>query len=110
MLAAPSKEESGQISTHVIVIEQLPGPLEESMYTAHLQESCEQPLCGWFGHAHPFAFEPSYVPAEGAQQFQCGTPPILSLAALEVGSTPSTLCLLEALMGVSAAGMQWHVH
>ena len=49
-----------------------------------MQESCEQPLSGWFGHSRPFAFESSYAPAEGAQRFQCGTPPILSLVALEV--------------------------
>ena len=83
-LAAPSKEESGQISMHFTMIKQLPGLLVKLRYTAHLQELCEQPLCGWFGHARPFAFESSYAPAEGAQRFQCGTPPILSLAALEV--------------------------
>ena len=110
VLGACSEEKSGRISLHVVIVGQLPGPLVRLRCTAHLQEYCEQPLCGWFGHARPFAFELSYAPAEGALRFQCGTPPILSLAALEVISTPSTLCLLEALMGVSAAGMQWHVH
>jgi len=44
-----------------------------------------QPLSGWLGHAAPFAFEPSYRPASGIARVLCGTPPILSLAALEVG-------------------------
>jgi kynureninase len=44
-----------------------------------------QPLSGWLGHAAPFAFEPSYRPATGIARALCGTPPILSLAALEVG-------------------------
>ena len=44
-----------------------------------------QPLSGWLGHAAPFAFEPSYRPAPGIARALCGTPPILSLAALEVG-------------------------
>ncbi len=49
-----------------------------------MQEACQQPLSGWFGHAHPFAFKRTYVAAHGIERFQCGTPPILSLAALEV--------------------------
>lgn len=40
------------------------------------------PLPGWMGHARPFAFEPDYQPAKGITRFACGTPPILSLAAL----------------------------
>jgi kynureninase len=43
------------------------------------------PLAGWLGHAAPFAFESGYRPAPGIARFLCGTPPILSLAALEVG-------------------------
>ncbi|MBN8504157.1 MAG: kynureninase [Burkholderiales bacterium] len=42
-----------------------------------------QPLSGWLGHAKPFAFTPDYQPAAGIQQYQCGTPPILGLAALD---------------------------
>ena len=44
-----------------------------------------QPLTGWFGHAAPFAFDDDYAPAAGVEQMLCGTPPILGLAALEVG-------------------------
>jgi kynureninase len=44
-----------------------------------------QPLTGWLGHADPFAFEPSYRPAPGLGRALCGTPPILSLVALEAG-------------------------
>lgn len=46
------------------------------------QATLAQPLAGWFGHARPFAFEPSYDPAAGVDRLKCGTPPILSLAAL----------------------------
>jgi kynureninase len=42
-------------------------------------------LSGWFGHADPFAFEPAYRPAPGIARAAVGTPPIISLAALEVG-------------------------
>jgi kynureninase len=60
-----------------------------------LQEAIRQPLAGWFGHAAPFAFEEAYRPAPGIARFLCGTPPILSLKALEAG--------LEALDGVDLA-------
>ena len=43
------------------------------------------PLSGWFGHAAPFEFAPDYHPAPGVARFTCGTPAILSLAALECG-------------------------
>ncbi|AUX68336.1 kynureninase [Porphyrobacter sp. HT-58-2] len=45
----------------------------------------QQPLTGWFGHAAPFAFSDDYAGAPGIDRLQCGTPPILGLAALEVG-------------------------
>ena len=50
----------------------------------HLGEA-RQPLTGWMGHAAPFAFSDDYAAAPGVEQMLCGTPPILGLAALEVG-------------------------
>ena len=44
-----------------------------------------QPLSGWLGHAVPFEFAPDYRPAAGITRYVCGTPPVLSLAALECG-------------------------
>lgn len=58
------------------------------------QAAVQSPLSGWFGHAEPFDFAPDYVPAPGIARFQCGTPPVLGLAALEVG-----------VDGVAAAGV-----
>ena len=49
------------------------------------QEAMRMPLTGWFGHAAPFAFEPGFRRAAGIAAALVGTPPILSLAALEVG-------------------------
>jgi kynureninase len=56
------------------------------LYVAeHLQERLVSPLRGWMGHAAPFAFSDDYAPAPGIARFLAGTPPILSLAALESG-------------------------
>ena len=50
----------------------------------HLK-AARQPLTGWMGHAAPFAFSDDYKAAPGVEKLLCGTPPILGLAALEVG-------------------------
>ena len=50
----------------------------------HLQQAAI-PITGWLGHAEPFAFESGFRAAEGIGRARVGTPPILSLAALEVG-------------------------
>lgn len=42
----------------------------------------DTPLAGWLGHARPFAFEDVYEPSDGVQRFVAGTPPILSMSAL----------------------------
>jgi len=48
-----------------------------------LQEKVASPVAGWWGHAQPFAFDLDYRPAPGIERFQCGTPPVLSLVALD---------------------------
>jgi len=42
-------------------------------------------LSGWLGHARPFDFDDRYEPAPGIDRFQCGTPAIIGMAALECG-------------------------
>jgi len=74
------------------------------LYVAeHLQEQLVSPLRGWMGHAAPFDFTDDYVPAPGIARFLAGTPPILSLAALEAGVESFDGVDLDALWAKSVA-------
>lgn len=62
-----------------------------------LHGAIRMPLTGWLGHAAPFAFEPAYRPAPGIAQATVGSPPVLSLAALQVGIDTALLAPLIAV-------------
>ena len=62
-----------------------PGAPAYLFVAERLLEALVSPLSGWMGHAEPFAFVDDYRPAAGIERFLCGTPPILSLMALECG-------------------------
>ncbi len=64
------------------------------------REHVRQPLSGWLGHAAPFEFASDYRPGAGISRFLCGTPPILSLAALDSGV--DVFLAAEALGGIEA--------
>lgn len=57
-----------------------------------LQEQARSPIWGWFGQRAPFAFGLEYQPTAGIDRFLAGTPPMLSLLAIE----PALDMLLEA--------------
>jgi kynureninase len=57
-----------------------------------LQEEARSPIWAWFGQHSPFAFDLEYEPTAGVAHFLAGTPPILSLLAME----PALDLLLEA--------------
>jgi kynureninase len=49
------------------------------------QNHVKQPLTGWWSHSAPFDFTRDYEIGEGINRMLCGTQPIISLCALEVG-------------------------
>jgi kynureninase len=51
-----------------------------------LQEEMRSPIQGWFGQRDQFAMGPAYDPAPGIERFGVGTPPVLAMAAVEVGA------------------------
>ncbi len=63
-----------------------------------LAETVVPALCGWMGHAAPFAFDLGYRPATGVERMRVGTPSILALAALDAA--------LDAFDGVDMAAVQ----
>lgn len=48
-----------------------------------LQDKLSSPIWGWFGEKNPFDFALKYRPGEGINRFLAGTPPILSMKAIE---------------------------
>jgi kynureninase len=72
-----------------------PGSPAYAYIAARHQAAVQQPLTGWHGHRDPFAMEGSYTPAEGVGRARVGSPPILSLLALEAA--------LDAFNGVDLA-------
>jgi kynureninase len=74
------------------------------LYVAEaLQDRLLSPLRGWMGHAEPFAFTDDYRPAPGIDRFLAGTPPMLSLAALESGVESFEGARMQALWAKSIA-------
>lgn len=62
------------------------------------QATLRNPLSGWMGHARPFDFIDDYEPAAGIDRWLCGTPPILSLSALDAA--------LDAFEGVDMGAVR----
>ncbi len=57
-----------------------------------LQEKLIQPIWGWFASRDPFEFNSDFNPAEGISRFGTGTPPVISMKAVE----PAVDMILEA--------------
>ncbi len=81
------------------------GPGAPAFVWAHPRhaERFWQPLSGWMGHAAPFEFTPDYRPAPGIARYLCGTPPVISLAALECGVNTVLAADMTALRRKSIA-------
>lgn len=68
-----------------------------------LQAQLPNPVQGWFGQKDQFDMAPAYMPAPGLDRFLVGTPPILSLLAVEVGVDLVLEAGIEAIRAKSVA-------
>ena len=80
-----------------------PGAPAFAYVAARHQDALVSPLAGWMGHAEPFAFAADYRPAEGIGRLLCGTPPIISLVALDVGVALAERAGIDAIRAKSIA-------
>jgi kynureninase len=62
-----------------------------------LQDELRSPIQGWFGQRDQFQMGPAYEPADGIERFGVGTPPVLGMAAVEVGAGVVAEAGIEAL-------------
>ena len=69
------------------------------LYLPHRhQAAADLPLTGWQGRADPFELASGYAPADGVERARIGTPPVLSMLALEAA--------LDAWDGVDLADVR----
>ena len=68
-----------------------------------LQDELRSPIWGWFAQREQFAMGPAYDPVPGVGRFLAGTPPILGLAAVEVGAELVQEAGIQALRRKSVA-------
>ncbi|MDR6867192.1 kynureninase [Microbacterium resistens] len=60
-----------------------PGSPAFAYVRSGLQPSFRQPIHGWWSAADIFAMGPEYAPASGIRQLLSGTPPVLSMLAMQ---------------------------
>lgn len=72
-----------------------------------LMSTLENPIAGWFGHAKPFDFSLEYEAHNTINKMAVGTPPILSLVALQKGLSICLAAGTKALQEKSRIQTQW---
>ncbi|MFI7005525.1 kynureninase [Streptomyces sp. NPDC050145] len=71
-------------------------------YVAHRhQPGFDHPVTGWHGHTAPFSMSGTYTPAPDVTRARIGTPPLLSLVALEAALTAFDGVAMEAVRAKS---------
>jgi kynureninase len=80
-----------------------PGAPAFAYVASRYHGALHSPLWGWMGHEAPFDFEAEYRPAPGIGRLRVGTPPVLSLAALEIGARDIAEIGIDILRSKSVA-------
>ena len=75
-----------------------PGAPAFAFVAPRFHHGLRQPLSGWLGHEKPFAFDADYRAAPGIDALRVGSPPILSMSALDAA--------LDVFDGVDMAALK----
>ncbi len=67
------------------------------------QRQVDLPLTGWTGHRAPFELAGSYLPADSIERARIGTPPLLSMVALQAALSVFDTVSLDQLRAKSIA-------
>jgi kynureninase len=70
---------------------------------SELQPELRSPIWGWFGQRDQFEMGPAYDPEPGISRFLAGTPAILDLTAIELGTRLVAEAGIEAIREKSVA-------
>lgn len=74
-----------------------------------LQGQMQNPIQGWFGQANQFAMDFEYAPGPGMSRYLVGTPPVLSLLAIEGGVDLLLAAGIDNLRAKSMAQTQYMI-
>ena len=67
------------------------------------QSTTDLPIVGWHGHEDPFGLQEDFVPGAGIGRARLGTPPLLSMLALEAALTAFDEVSMDAIRAKSWA-------
>jgi kynureninase len=70
---------------------------------SQLQAAIDLPITGWHGHERPFDLEQTYRPASSIERTRIGTPPLLSMLALQSALSAFDGISLDAIREKSLA-------
>jgi len=80
-----------------------PGAPGFSYVAGEIQGAIQQPIWGWFSQSDQFAMGPAYAPRGDIARLLVGSPPILGLAAAEVGIELCAAAGIEAIAAKASA-------
>ena len=66
-----------------------------------LQTAMRQPIAGWYSHDAMFAFDVDYRPSDSIRRFQVGTPPVISMVAVDEGIAVTAEAGMDAIRAKS---------
>lgn len=86
-----------------------PGAPAFLMLSKTVGKEIQNPIQGWFGHRTPFEFNVNYQASNDMSRFGNGTPPVLSLCALEHGISITLKAGIKAIANKNKDQIQFFI-